>query len=94
MAGLRKNSKAEEKEELQELEVTESPVEELVEEEAEVEVKAKHKAKAEPNVRIKPNQDLRTYIGDQWYSLKKGEVQTVPANVKEILQRANMLDAL
>jgi hypothetical protein len=93
MAGLRKNSKAEEKEELQEIEVTESPVEE-VEEEAEVEVKTKAKAKAEPNVRIKPNQDLRTYIGDQWYSLKKGEVQTVPANVKEILQRANMLEAL
>jgi hypothetical protein len=92
MAGLRKNSKAEEKEELLEVAPEVEVVEEKVEEE--VEVKAKHKAKAEPNVRIKPNQDLRTYIGDQWYSLKKGEVQTVPANVKEILQRANMLDAL
>lgn len=60
----------------------------------EVKADAKGKAKAEPNVRIKPNQDIRTYIGDQWYSLTKGKQETVPQTVKAILQKAGMLDAL
>ena len=50
--------------------------------------------KGNPNVRVKPNQDIRTYIGNQWYNLKKGKQETVPASVKNILQKAGMLDVL
>lgn len=45
-------------------------------------------------VRVKPNQDIKTYIGDSWYNLKKGKQENVPANVKTILQNAGMLEAL
>ena len=48
----------------------------------------------EPNVRVKLNKDLQTYIGDRWYYFKKGKVETVPQNVKEILFKAGMLDPL
>ena len=50
--------------------------------------------KGNPNVRVKPNQDIRTYVGDSWYTLKKGKQETVPQNVKDILQKAGLLDAL
>jgi hypothetical protein len=43
------------------------------------------------NVRIKPKRDIRTYIGDRWYNLKAEKVETVPANVKEILNRSGDL---
>lgn len=45
-------------------------------------------------VRVKPNQDIKTYIGDTWYNLKKGKQENVPASVKAILQNAGLLDAL
>lgn len=93
--------------ELQEGEETEAPDEETSPEETpedkdseetpeakEPEVKVSAKAKAMPNVRINPNADHRSYIGDQYYNLKKGKVITVPQNVKEILARAGLLDPL
>jgi hypothetical protein len=46
------------------------------------------------NVRVKAKQDIRTYVGDQWFNLKAGETATVPANVKEILRKAGLLDTL
>lgn len=49
---------------------------------------------AQPMVRVKPNRNMRPYIGDQYYDLVKGKVITVPANVKEILMRTNCLDPL
>lgn len=88
---LRKGQKAEA--ETKEVEVKEAKEEVKEVEIQEVKVEAK-KTSAMPNVRIRPNQDLRTYIGDQWYTLKKGVVTTVPQNVKEILARAGMLDPL
>lgn len=48
----------------------------------------------EPNVRVKPNKDIRTFIGDQWYNLPEGKVSTVPKTVKDILQRAGKLSPL
>jgi hypothetical protein len=52
------------------------------------------KTDKQPQVRVKPNQDIRTYIGDSWYNLTKGKEAVVPATVKEILKRAGMLEAL
>lgn len=60
----------------------------------EVTVTKASEVKAEPNVRIKPNRDIRTYIGDRWYNLSKGKQETVPQTVKSILQKAGILDAL
>ena len=88
---LRKGQKAEVEVEVKEKEEAKGEVKEV--EIQEVKVEAKNTS-AIPNVRIRPNQDLRTYIGDQWYTLKKGVVTTVPQNVKEILARAGMLDPL
>lgn len=50
--------------------------------------------KVEPEVKIRPNQDIKTYIGDRYWVIKKGEVKTVPKNVKEILMKAGMLDPI
>jgi len=52
------------------------------------------KERKQPNVRIKPNRDINTYIGDRWYRLKKGVEANVPAHVKEILSRAGCLEVL
>ena len=91
---LRKGQKAEAEVEVKEKEEAKEAKEEAKEVEIqEVKVEAK-KPSTMPNVRIRPNQDLRTYIGDQWYTLKKGVVTTVPQNVKEILAKAGMLDPL
>jgi hypothetical protein len=101
---LRKNSKQEE--EVKEVEVKEetskpktSKKEEKVEEVKPLEVrptqvKQESKKATQPNVRVKPNKDIRTYIGDQWYNLKAGKVETVPKQVKDILAKSGMLDAL
>ena len=51
-------------------------------------------AKELPKVRVKPNKDIRTYIGNQWYNLKAGVVTSVPSNVKDILRKAGNLDTL
>lgn len=51
-------------------------------------------AKSGGNVRVKPKQDVRTFIGDQWYNLSAGKTETVPAQVKEILARADLLSPL
>lgn len=50
--------------------------------------------KTEPNVRVKTNQDLRTFVGTKWYNFKQGVEQSVPASVKEKLREANLLEAL
>lgn len=57
-------------------------------------VKSANKGGSEPNVRIKVNKDVNTYIGDRWYNIKKGKVATVPQSVKIILNNAGFLDAL
>jgi hypothetical protein len=46
------------------------------------------------SVRVKSKNDIRTYIGDQWYNLKAGKVETVPSHVKEILRQAGVLDTI
>lgn len=43
---------------------------------------------------IKMKDSIECYIGDQYYRLKAGETYKVPANVKEILKRAGLLDAI
>lgn len=50
--------------------------------------------KEEKNVKIKPNQDINCYIGDQFYRIPKGKIVSVPQNVKDILQKAGMLDVI
>lgn len=50
--------------------------------------------KDEKLFRIKPRKDHRTFIGDKWYFLKKGVYQNVPAQVKDILMKAGLLDPL
>ena len=49
---------------------------------------------AEPKIRINPKQDVRTYVGDQWYNLKAGKQVSVPRTVKEKLQKAGLLNPL
>lgn len=103
MAQLRKNNaKKDEVEvvevaevEVKEVEVDEdiSVIDNAVAKSKEVEVKTT-KAKAEPNVRVNPKQDIRTFIGDQWYNLKAGKQVSVPKTVKDKLQRAGLLDPL
>lgn len=101
MAKALRSQKAEKEVEVKEVETSETKEKETKVEEVQVqvqvqEVKAepKGKAKAEANVRVKPNQDIRTYIGDSWYNLKKGKQETVPQTVKDILARAGLLDPL
>jgi len=43
---------------------------------------------------IKMKDSIECYIGDQYYRLKAGETYKVPANVKEILKRAGLLEAI
>lgn len=50
--------------------------------------------KEQQNVRVRPKRDFNTYIGNQWYNFKAGKVVTVPANVKDILLKANELSPL
>lgn len=78
------------KEEVEDVKEVEE-VEELTDEEVEVEEKETTKS---PNVRIKPNKDYRTFIGDRWFNFKKGKVESVPQHVKEILYKAGVLDTL
>lgn len=49
---------------------------------------------SQPQVRVRPKVDHKSYIGDRWYFFKKGQVQIVPQNVKDILVKANLLDPL
>lgn len=58
------------------------------------EVETVTEVKTEPKVRINPNRDVRTYIGDQWYNLKAGVQVSVPKTVKEKLQKAGLLSPL
>lgn len=48
----------------------------------------------QPNVRVKPNKEIKTFIGDRWYYLKPGKVEVVPQNVKDILLKAGVLDPM
>jgi hypothetical protein len=93
MAGLRGKKNVEE--EIKVIDKAVETAEEIQAEEVqEVELVEEPKVKVQPNVRILPNADLRTYIGDQWYSFKKGVHATVPQQVKEVLAKANYLDVL
>ena len=61
---------------------------------AETVVEKVTEVKEEPKVRINPKQDIRTFIGDQWYNLKAGKQVSVPRTVKEKLQKAGLLNPL
>lgn len=43
---------------------------------------------------IKLKEKIDCYIGDRYYRFKKGEEARVPVNVKEILKRAGLLEAI
>jgi len=43
---------------------------------------------------IKLKDKVDCYIGDRYYRFKKGEEARVPVNVKEILKRAGLLEAI
>jgi len=69
--------------------------EEIKEETKEVElVQAGNMKENLPKVRIKPKETFSCYIGDMYYFFKKGVQQSVPYNIKAILQKANKLDPL
>ncbi|AEZ50546.1 hypothetical protein F400_gp099 [Bacillus phage BCD7] len=97
---LRKSAKKEKeevvKEEVKAEEVVETKKEEVkpAKEEVKVLKVEKQAPKEQPQVRVLPNRDIRTYIGDQWYNLKAGVQTNVPANVKEILKNAGHIDAI
>lgn len=74
-----------------------------VEEVAEVEVAVEPEVVEEPveekvsevkTVTIKTADKVDCYIGDRYYRFKKGEVVEVPVDVKNILRRAGMLEAI
>lgn len=69
-------------------EVIVEPVLEEVEEEKEVEVKQPEMCK----IRLADKVDC--YIGDRYYRFKKGEEAQVPVNVKNILKKAGLLEAI
>lgn len=96
---LRKSAKKEKEEVVKEEVVAEEVVEAKEEvkpakEEVKVLKVEKQAPKEQPQVRVLPNRDIRTYIGDQWYNLKAGVQTNVPANVKEILKNAGHIDAI
>ena len=45
-------------------------------------------------VKIRPNFSGKKFVGNVWYSFVKGEVTTVPKNVKDILNDQSALDFL
>lgn len=51
-------------------------------------------AKGEKLVKIKPNATFRVYIGNRYHNFVKGEIVSVPDNVKDILMRQGALDAI
>lgn len=78
-------------EEAEEVIVEEEKKEEKVAEN--LEIKSQEFIK-QPNVRVKPNKEIKTFIGDRWYYLKPGKVEVVPQNVKDILLKAGVLDPM
>lgn len=88
--GLRGKGREKAEVEVQELEEVQE-VQEVEVQEVEVDTKPQ---KSQPMVRVLPNADLRTYIGDQWYSFKKGTQTNVPQQVKDVLAKAGLLTAL
>lgn len=50
--------------------------------------------KTEPNVRIKLKREIRTTIGNKFYSFRAGEITSVPRHVKDILAKAGYLDII
>jgi ribosomal protein S26 len=45
-------------------------------------------------VKIRAKYDINCFIGDTWYRIPKGAEREVPQNVKDILNRAEMLSTL
>ena len=79
-------------EEVKEAEAVEEPtVEEVPEEEVEVVTKPQPKIEL---VEIKLAEHVNCFIGGTRYTLQKGEVVSVPKNVKEILKTAGYLQAI
>lgn len=54
----------------------------------------KEKAKEAELVEVRMKSSIECYIGDQYYRLKAGELYKVPENVKDVLRRAGLLDAI
>lgn len=50
--------------------------------------------KVKGNVRVRMNKDHQCFIGGEHYVLTAGQCYNVPANVKEILNRAGLLAPL
>ena len=69
-------------------------VEPVLEEEKEEVVKKVPVVKEPEMCDIKLKDKVDCYIGDRYYRFKKGEEARVPVNVKEILKRAGLLEAI
>lgn len=81
-------NQVEEIEEVEEIIETEEVVaEEPKEEEAPKEEK-------EELVKIKLADKIECYIGNKYYRYKKGDEDEVPVNVKDVLKRAGLLEAI
>ena len=59
-----------------------------------LEVKEERKVVEPEMCDIKLKEKVDCYIGDRYYRFKKGEEARVPVNVKEILKRAGLLEAI
>ena len=77
---------------------TTEPEVEVAEDNTEIEVDTKiadvKNAPTEKNVRVKLKKDFSFNFGSERYEFKEGQCYNVPANVKEILNRAGLLAPL
>lgn len=69
-------------------------VEPVLEEEKEEVTKEEPVVKEPEMCHIKLKEKIDCYIGDRYYRFKKGEEALVPVEVKEILKRAGLLEAI
>ncbi len=74
--------------------VEETVVEPEVTLEPELEVKEERKVVEPEMCDIKLKEKVDCYIGDRYYRFKKGEEAQVPVEVKNILKRAGLLEAI
>ena len=45
-------------------------------------------------VKVRPNFSGNKYVGDTWYHFVKGEITTVPKNVRDILVEQKAIEAI
>lgn len=84
----------EQDEEISEAEAEDKEVDEIKPSAKELKESEQAKPKGEPMVKVKLRREIRTTIGSSFYSFRKGEITTVPRNVKEILMNAGYLEAI